>query len=274
MPGSERIQVGMSKNYAVLGSPIEHSKSPAIHSAAFAFLGTDAAYGRVEISTGLADWVENLDSTWQGLSITMPLKEQALAIANRAESLAIATGAANTLIRTPDGWDAYNTDVFGIQQAVNGQKFKTVSVIGSGATARSAIVAMQELGKTVTIWARNTGAVKQLAGEFDLGVHEKFHQAANADLVISTLPAGALDPYLDELTSEPSGALLDVAYSPWPSKAAIKFAKAGKSISGLEMLLWQAVAQQRLFNGNQLDEPLENEKGMISAMREAIEVAK
>lgn len=274
MPGSERIRVGMSKKFAVLGSPVEHSKSPAIHTAAFTFNRTEAEYGRVELSTDLASWVQNLDSSWQGLSLTMPLKEQALALATRADSLAIATGAANTLIRTPDGWDAYNTDVFGIQMAVSGLRFRNVSVIGSGATARSAIVAMQELDKSVAIWARNDSAVRQLAAEFDLGVHEKFYQAAAADLVISTLPSGALDQYLDDLKSEPKGALLDVAYHPWPSKAAVRFSSSGTAISGLEMLLWQAVAQQRIFAGNDIDEPLENEKGMVSAMRAALEMAK
>ena len=264
----------MTKNFAVLGSPIEHSKSPAIHSAAFTFLQVDASYSRHELAADLTDWVNTLDASWHGLSLTMPLKEQALAIADRADSLAIATGAANTLIRTETGWDAYNTDVFGIQKAVESVKAKSVSVIGSGATARSAIVAMQEMGRNVSIWARNEKAVQNLAAEFELEIHDKFFQAAASDLVISTLPAGALDAYLNELRTPPKGTLLDVAYHPWPSKAAERFAEAGKAISGLEMLLWQAVAQQRLFAGHDLDEPLENEKGLVSAMRAALEMAK
>ena len=264
----------MTKNFTVLGSPIEHSKSPAIHKAAFEFRNVSASYTRQELSEGLASWVEVLDESWSGLSLTMPLKEQALALAKRADSLAIATGAANTLIRTTEGWDAYNTDVFGIQKSVEGVKAKSVSVIGSGATARSAIVAMQELGKNVSIWARNKQATKSLAAEFELAVHDKFYQAATADLVISTLPSHALDEYVDELRTPPKSTLLDVAYTPWPSKAAKRFSEAGNAISGLEMLLWQAVAQQRLFAGNDLDEPLENEKAMVSAMRAALEVAK
>lgn len=264
----------MTKQYAVLGSPIEHSKSPSIHSAAFNFSGYQASYKKLELAENLEGFVASLDDSWQGLSLTMPLKEQALALADRADTLAIATGAANTLIRTDSGWDAYNTDVFGIQKAVAGVKFKSVAVIGSGATARSAIVAMQELGKVVSIWGRNSATVKRLAAEFEINVFEKFYQAAAADLVISTLPAGALDEYLSELRTAPKGTLLDVAYHPWPSKAAERFNEAGQAISGLEMLVWQALAQQRLFRGNDLDEPLENEKGMVSAMRQAVEMAK
>lgn len=274
MPGCEQIRSGMTKHYAVLGSPIAHSKSPAIHTAAFASSNYAAQYDRVELAEGLDQWVAGLDSSWQGLSLTMPLKEQALGLADRADSLAIATGAANTLIRSESGWDAYNTDVFGIQKAVEGTRFKSVAVIGSGATARSAIVAMQDLDKDVSIWARNKIAVKQLAAEFELEVHDKFHQAACADLVIATLPSGALNDYLAELRTAPKGTLLDVAYHPWPSMAAQRFSEAGSAISGLEMLLWQAVAQQRLFQDNDLDEPLENEKAMVSAMRQALEMAK
>ena len=268
------MRATVTKHFAVLGSPIEHSKSPAIHSAAFSFLKVDALYSRHELAEGLSEWVGALDDSWHGMSLTMPLKEQALALADRADSLAIATGAANTLIRTETGWDAYNTDVFGIQKAVESVKAKSVSVIGSGATARSAIVAMQEMGKNVTLWARNKQAMKNLAAEFELAIYDKFFQAATADLVISTLPAGALDSYLEELRTPPKGTLLDVAYHPWPSKAAERFHVAGHAISGLEMLLWQAVAQQRLFAGNDLDEPLENEKGLVSAMRAALEMAK
>ena len=271
--GLERIQSGMTKQFAVLGSPISHSKSPIIHSAAFAFLGSDASYSRVELSEDLATWVEALSADWAGLSLTMPLKEQALALASRADSLAIASGAANTLIREDSGWDAYNTDVFGIQKAVSGVKFRSVSVIGSGATARSAIVAMQELDKEVLLWARNSQSVKMLSSEYGVTPVDRFYKAAAADLVISTLPAGALDGYLDELRAKPQSTLLDVAYSPWPSKAAQTWGEA-QTISGLEMLIWQAVGQQRLFAGYGLEQPLENEKDLVKAIRLALEVAK
>lgn len=272
--GVVRMWVIVTEKFAVLGSPITHSKSPTIHTAAFAFRSVEAEYSRFDLAENLAEWVGGLGEEWKGLSLTMPLKEQALALANRADHIAIISNSANTLIRTEAGWDAYNTDVFGIQMAIRALSYKNVSVIGSGATARSAIVALQELGKNVSLWARNLKASTQLAAEFEVTVLDAFHKAAKCDLVISTLPAGAIDEYLSELKEAPTGTILDVAYNPWPSKAAEFWMQRGGAISGLEMLLWQAVGQQRLFAGNDLGDPLENEKGMISAMRNALEMAK
>jgi shikimate dehydrogenase len=273
MPGFARTRSGMTKHYAVLGSPISHSKSPIIHSAAFKFQGVAADYRAIEVTDGLGEFIASQTDGYQGFSITMPLKEQALDFADRADSLAIATGAANTLIRTETGWDAYNTDVFGIQQAVSAIRFKSVAVIGTGATARSAIVAMQQLDKQVSIWGRSAQSIKQLAAEFEVSTQSLFHKACEADLVISTLPPQALDEYLPTLKAQPRGILLDVAYDPWPSQAANLWG-AERTISGIEMLLWQALGQQRLFAGNDLDEPLSREKELLSAIRDALNMAK
>lgn len=263
----------MTKRYAVLGSPIAHSKSPIIHGAAFGARNIDATYEAIEVADGLAGFMEQTGSNFQGFSVTMPLKSQALDFSQRADSLSIGTGSANTLIRTATGWDAFNTDVFGIQQAVSGLKFKTVSVLGTGATARSAIVAMQELGKEVIIWGRTQSSLKQLCAEFEIEQEPKLHKACEADLVISTLPPMALDDHLAELKTKPQGKLLDVAYDPWPSKAA-EFWGEKQTISGLEMLIWQAVGQQRLFAGNDLDEPLPAEKELVQNIRAALNMAK
>lgn len=273
MPGLERIPSGMTKRYAVLGSPISHSKSPVIHNAAFAFLGTDAHYEAIDVASDLDQFIRAQPNDFYGYSVTMPLKELALNFADRADSLAIATGSANTLVRTDAGWDAFNTDVFGIQQALASLKFKTVAVIGTGATSRSAIVAMQELGKSVSLWGRNTQALKQLSYEFEVPTHAQFHKACEADLVISTLPPRALDDLIATLKTTPKGWLLDVAYDPWPSKAAQLWGLQN-TVSGVEMLVWQAIGQQRLFAGNDLDEPLKNEKELLLAIRTALSMAK
>ena len=273
MPGCARTRSGMTRRYAVLGSPISHSKSPIIHTAAFKALGTAAEYSAVEVKDDLAKFIASQPEDAAGFSVTMPLKEQALDLAERADFLAIATGAANTLIRTQTGWDAYNTDVFGIQMALAGRKFKSVCVLGTGATARSAIVAMQELEKKVSIWGRNASSIKQLTGEFEIEPIAQLHKALSADLVISTLPPKGLDEHLNGLIEKPKGLLLDVAYDPWPSKAALLFGSE-RTISGLEMLIWQAIGQQRLFAGNDLTEALPNEKELLLAIRSALDMAK
>jgi shikimate dehydrogenase len=261
----------MTSHYAVLGSPITHSKSPLIHNTAFSMQGIDADYEAIELKAGLGDFLPGKDLS--GVSVTMPLKEEALAISNRADSLAIATNSANTLIRTDEGWDAYNTDIFGVQMALRQASGKRVAVLGTGATARSAIVAMQEVGKEVSVWGRDLSKSKSLGHEFEIEVVEKLHQAAEAPIVISSLPGGALDEHLPSIRFSPRGTLLDVAYNPWPSKAAVLWGESGKVISGLQMLIWQAIGQQRLFAGNDLDEGLNNENKLVMAIEEALKMA-
>ncbi len=268
--GCGQTPTGMISRYAVLGSPIEHSKSPQIHNAIFNSLGTDASYERFEIASDLASWVSRLDDSWRGLSITMPLKTQALNLAKRVDPLAIAAQSANTLIRHEDGWDAYNTDVMGIQLALAGAKFSSVCVLGTGATARSAIVAMLEKGKTVSIWGRDFEKVSKLAVEFGIEPILSLHTALSQPAVISTLTAHALD---EVLQSDYKGYLLDVIYNPWPTVLAEHFPNS-KVVSGLEMLLWQAIGQQRLFSSLSLEDQLPNEAILLSAARSAINMPK
>lgn len=258
----------MSK-FGVLGSPISHSKSPVIHSAIFRELGESHSYESFEVSD-LGAFLDGLDESWLGLSLTMPLKEQALDASARADFVAIQAQAANTLIRTGGGWDGYNTDVFGIQQALQGRKFSSVAILGTGATARSAIVAMLEAGKNVSVWGRSKEKAQALAAEFEISVIDKLHTALSQPAVISTVVAGALD---DQLKGEYKGLILDVIYHPWPTKLALHFPEKNR-VSGLEMLLWQAIGQQRLFHQLELDEPLPSEAKLVLAARKALEMAK
>jgi shikimate dehydrogenase len=97
----------------------------------------------------------------------------------------------------------------------------------------------------------------------------------DSDLVISTLPGGALDPEALRLSKgsrfDPKGALFDVAYQPWPSEIARVWLQGEQQIiSGLEMLLWQAVAQLRIFKEGSATQQLPNESAVMEAMRHSI----
>lgn len=260
----------MTKRFAVVGSPIQHSKSPLIHQRAFEFLGVEASYERVEIANDLKAWTQSLDENWHGISVTMPLKFEALELAERVDPLAIAAQSANTLVRRGKAWDAFNTDIMGIQQALSGKKFSAVCVLGTGATARSAIVAMLEKGKTVSVWGRDAEKVQRLSAEFGVESITGLHTALSQPAVISTLTAHALD---DQLESEYRGFLLDVVYNPWPTKLALSF-PSDRVTSGLEMLLWQAIGQQRLFAGLELTEALPDEANLLRTVRSALNMAK
>ncbi|MFM6962938.1 MAG: shikimate dehydrogenase family protein, partial [Micrococcales bacterium] len=133
-----------TKHLGVVGSPIDHSKSPAIHTAAYRVLKLDWDYVANEVVGGNLDaWLAGLDENWIGVSVTAPLKEEAAAYAVRDMEKAL--GSANTLVRAGNSWKAYNTDVFGIQQAldsIDASSVRAVTVIGAGATAKSALAAV------------------------------------------------------------------------------------------------------------------------------------
>ena len=117
----------MSRTHlAVLGSPIEHSKSPAIHAAAYEALGLDWDYGRYRVEANeLADFLRLRDETWRGLSLTMPLKDVGFELSIPSCTVASETGVVNTLLHTDAGWEGYNTDSFGIQTAITAHTDET-----------------------------------------------------------------------------------------------------------------------------------------------------
>jgi shikimate dehydrogenase len=255
----------MTKHYAVIGSPISHSKSPLIHTTIFDHLNTDADYA----SHDVVDLAGFLDSTLglSGLSVTMPLKDQAFAIASELDFWAQRTESVNTLKRTGSGWAGYNTDVFGLRQAASHLTFQSVAVLGTGATARSALAAFQ--GSSLMLWGRDQAAAQEVAEGFDAS-NEDLRHALSADLVVSTIPGQALSGLITQDTKYP-GALISADYG-------IDTYQAGASfeifVSGLEMLMWQAVGQQRIFTGLGLNAPLLDEDILIEAIRRALDMAK
>ncbi|MEJ3403748.1 shikimate dehydrogenase [Rathayibacter sp. YIM 133350] len=267
---------------AVLGSPIEHSRSPQLHLAAYRHLGLDWSYERIELGeSALGDFLAARGPDWRGLSLTMPLKDEAFRLARTRDRLAAATASVNTLL-----WDerravhGFNTDVPGLVNAVREQEgaaLRDVLVLGAGATARSAVVAAAELGAEAVHVAVRTPAkgeaLAPLAASVGLRVSVGALDALpdRADLVISTLPGGvelAASPPVD-LRSE--ALLFDVAYAPWPSALAEAWeAAGGRAVSGLGMLLHQALVQVRIFVAGDPLAPMPDEEGVLAAMRAAL----
>lgn len=277
----------MTKQFLVVGSPIDHSKSPAIHRAAYGVLGLDWDYGRLEVAkSDLRQVLDNAPEGLHGFSVTAPLKEEAARHANWRDEFAEVSGVANTLVRSEHGWSAYNTDVFGIVQAlksIHADSANQVLIIGSGATAKSATMAVKFINPhaKVLVNARNKSARDEVV-EFakKIGLQAKAARRfagaiGKVDLTISTIPAKALDDAIKDLsvrrTASIRGPLLDVAYNPWPSLAAQTWAFANQPVaSGIEMLIWQAVAQLRIFTSGSPNQELPNEVAVLEAMRHAI----
>ena len=189
----------MTSHYAVLGSPISHSKSPLIHTTIFEHLKLNADY----TSHDVVDLSEFLDSNAElsGLSITMPLKDQAFAVASELDYWAQLTESVNTLKKTESGWAGYNTDVFGLRQAASQVNFQSVAILGTGATARSALAAFQ--GSNLMVWGSRSGIrAKELSKRFDAS-NQELMVALSADLVVSTIPGVALSDRISTSSNHP-----------------------------------------------------------------------
>ncbi|MET1006998.1 MAG: shikimate dehydrogenase [Propionibacteriaceae bacterium] len=247
---------------AVLGSPIAHSLSPALHRAAYAQLGlTDWSYDRFELSEDqLPGFVAGCDGSWRGLSLTMPLKVVALQL-GEVDELAALVGAANTLVFTGSGPRVYNTDVGGLVAAVREagvDEAERVTILGSGATARSSLVSAAQLGAaTVSVVARDPAKADRLRPLAEaLGVSFRTRPWSDdlppADVVISTVTAGAADSRADEIAGS-APVIFDAIYDPWPTALAEAAERAGRTvINGLDLLVGQAVLQIELMTGGQV----------------------
>ena len=266
---------------AVLGHPVAHSLSPTLHRAAYAALGLAGwRYDAIDVvEEDLPDLLADLDASWAGLSLTMPLKQTVLPLLDHVEPLAEVVGAVNTVLpqhgRGRPVLTGANTDVYGIVAALAeglgsdvAAPGRTAGVLGAGATAASALAALGQLGCTApVVYVRSMSRVGGLArAAHRMGLSPRYvplasaaREIVRADLVVSTLPPRAADPVADELVRlreaqqvpPASGVLLDVAYEPRPTALGRAWAAAGGPVvSGERMLLHQAVEQVRLMTGH------------------------
>jgi shikimate dehydrogenase len=258
------------KRAAVLGSPIAHSLSPALHTAGYRALGLDDwEYTRSDVAgPALVSFVTGLGPEWRGLSLTRPLKEVAFTVATTVSDVARETGSINTLLRRADGrWDADNTDVVGILGAlaeVGVTHAERPVVIGSGATARSAVAAFAAMGaRRVDVMVRGElrGATLAQAEGAGLAVtrRELGDWPDDVDVVVSTVP-GDRSPVAATLPPG-RGAVLDVVYGTPSALADVAPRQGYAVVPGVAMLLHQAAEQFRLMTGRRA--PLE-------AMRAAV----
>jgi shikimate dehydrogenase len=243
---------------AVLGSPIAHSLSPALHRAAYAELGLDWSYDAVEVtSDSLPSYLSSLGEEWRGLSLTMPLKRTVVPLADEVDDWTHVSGVGNTVVLSEGRRSVANTDIPGAVDALTERSVNAVDhvvVLGGGATATSVLLAAAQLGcaravvlvrdpsraeETVSVVRDHTG-IEVSVGELSSGVPE-------CDLLVSTVPASAQDG------SWVLGAraVFEVVYDPWPTPVAEAALDIGVPlVSGLDLLAHQAALQVQLMTGS------------------------
>jgi shikimate dehydrogenase len=179
----------------VLGWPVAHSRSPAMHNAALAALGFGAwRYQHLPVPPELfAESVRALPAVgFVGANVTIPHKAAALALADDATETARAIGAANTLTFAADGAIAAdNTDAPGLLAALGDERPRTAVVLGAGGAGRAAAYALAQAGVAVKVWNRTLDTARSLAA--DLGV-EAVQELPPADLLVHCTSVGLADP--------------------------------------------------------------------------------
>ena len=252
-----------TRRAGVLGSPIAHSLSPVLHRAAYAELGlSDWSYDRFEIDEAkLPGFMEKLGPEWAGLSLTMPLKRAVIPLLDEVSETATSVEAVNTVVFTEDGRRVGdNTDIPGIVAALRERGIEQVdsaAILGAGATASSALAALSRICPgEISVYVRSearAAEMRQWAERLDVTVRiadwADAEQALRAPLVISTTPAGVTDALARSVPERPV-ALFDVLYDPWPTDLAARWsAYGGAVVSGLDLLVHQAVLQVEQMTG-------------------------
>ena len=247
---------------AVIGSPVSHSRSPAIHNAAFAALGLDWVYVAFEVAPGRgADAVAAVRAlALAGLSVTMPHKLDVAAAVDELSPAAAALGAVNTVVPLPDGRVAgHNTDGDGFVDSLRAGGVDPVGMhvvlLGAGGAARAVAVALAAAGaREVTVvnrTAERAGEVARLAGA--VGSVGTPADVARADLVVNATSVGmggdttlAVDPSLLSARQ----VVADLVYHPLDTPLLVAAREAGATtVEGLGMLVHQAARQLTLWTG-------------------------
>lgn len=263
----------------VIGDPVDHSLSPIIHCFWLKQLSIRAGYRRHRVARGeLRAYLDKrrLDPNWRGCNVTMPLKLDAISLADEASDRAIATGAANLIIPREGRLLAGNSDISGVVALVErlidrGAPMKLITLLGSGGAARAVLMGLHLLGiSSVRIQARDLAEAYKLAVQFRL--HEEprpFHSAIEGDGLVNATPLGMagkppLQVRLDGLAA--NGWVFDLVTSPQPSDLISRAAERGLStVGGIEMLVEQAADSFSLLFG--AEPPRDKDEQLLARLK-------
>jgi len=282
----------LGSRIAVIGSPIEHSRSPQIHLAAYAQLGVDWQYEAVEVTEErLPRFLEGLTSAWRGLSVTMPLKRRAFELSTADDEDAQSIGVVNTLLRDGKAWRGFNTDIGGAVAAMKPLGLRHVShavIFGAGATATSVAYALSLSGaETLTIFARRAEQVAEIADMLPkkLSIQHRSLPTVessasemttankvlrHSQLLVNTLPDTVTSGFVVDEDLPHSVPLFDVVYGNSVTHLTEFWQRCGGlHRGGLELLVQQALLQIRIFVSGDPHSALPDEVSLLETMRRA-----
>ena len=241
--------------YGVVGSPLTHSASPAMHNAAFRAAGVDAVYLPLVASSADDFTIFATALGVQGVSITIPYKVDLFQRADDVDELGTKVGAVNTYRRDGLRWEARTRSISGFLAPLAGRlnlRGARAAILGTGGAARAVAVALASAGSAITVYGRNRGRAKTVAALCG-GDAAAFPVApASWDLLVNTTPVGMF-PNVDETPFEGTfdgRVVYDLVYNPMDTRLMKEAAAAGCDvIGGLDMLVAQAEDQSEWWLG-------------------------
>jgi 3-dehydroquinate dehydratase/shikimate dehydrogenase len=244
--------------YGVLGKPVSHSVSPAMHNAAFRALHYDAVY----LPLAAADFDDFRqfanEAQLAGVSVTAPFKVNAFESADECDPVSRRIQSVNTLRREGPKWLGSNTDVTGFLMPLESKMRLPgvrAAILGAGGAARSVSVALASAGVKVTIAARRIEQAKAVAALTNAAVVEWPPDPASWDLLVNATPVGTApdvdrSPLSSDYLFHSGGTVYDLVYNPPQTRLLADAERAGcKTIGGLDMLVAQAQAQFEWWTG-------------------------
>ncbi len=251
---------GRTKVYGILGRPVEHSLSPAMHNAAFLELGLNAVYVAFPV-TDLKMAVAGLRGlNIGGASVTIPFKEEIIPLLDEVDPQAARMGAVNTVVNQEGRLIGYNTDWLGAvtalkaKTAIQGEHFL---MLGAGGAARAIAFGVMEEGGRVSLTDIEAYRAASLAADF--GAEALAPDALSqcpAKILINTTPVG-MEPQVDDIPIDPEllsrfTLVMDIVYRPLSTRLLKEAAARGcRTLDGLQMLIHQGTAQFELWTGQE-----------------------
>lgn len=246
-------------NFAVIGSPIEHTLSPSIHNANFRALNLDDAYRALHVTPGDLKFLDDIIKQYalDGFNVTIPHKEKVMQYLDEIDQRALEVNAVNTVMVKGERLIGFNTDVTGYKQAYTerfGEVPRKILILGGGGASKAVYRAHREIGDDITIYARRPASFETFRDRNFRAISD-FHDMGHFDAIINTTPVGLNGEDLFDVMRFPRDLItvdtigVDLIYNPYKTPFLHAFHDE-KMMNGLAMLVNQALHAFEIWYDN------------------------